>query len=156
GNTPLILAARRAGNSRTVQLLLARGADVNDRNNGGISPIIAGAASGDIETVRSLLDAGANADDCPDPKNPKAATNGDFRTPLMWAAFSNDVPMARLLLERGADPNRSTFFGTPLTHAAWSDAFEVADLLIDRGANVNARDSVAGFTPLHWAAGSET
>ena len=28
GNTPLILAARRAGNSRTVQLLLERGAEV--------------------------------------------------------------------------------------------------------------------------------
>jgi len=29
-------------------------------------------------------------------------------------------------------------------------------LLIDRGANVNARDAVADFTPLHWAAGDET
>ena len=29
-------------------------------------------------------------------------------------------------------------------------------MLIDRGANVNARDEVAGFTPLHWAAGDES
>src|SRR4029077_12287032 len=28
--------------------------------------------------------------------------------------------------------------------------------LIDRGANVNARDAVANFTPLHWAAGNES
>ena len=28
--------------------------------------------------------------------------------------------------------------------------------MIDRGANVNARDAVADFTPLHWAAGNET
>jgi ankyrin repeat protein len=40
GNTPLILAARRAGNSRTVQLLLDRGANATERNNAGISPII--------------------------------------------------------------------------------------------------------------------
>src|SRR6516164_6328363 len=59
GNTPLILAARRPGNSRTVRLLLERGADAAEHNNAGISPIISGAASGDLETVRLLLDAGA-------------------------------------------------------------------------------------------------
>src|SRR5262249_53236014 len=35
GNTPLILAARRAGNSRTVKLLLERGANATERNNAG-------------------------------------------------------------------------------------------------------------------------
>jgi hypothetical protein len=74
----------------------------------------------------------------------------------MWAAYYNDVRMVRLLLEHGADPNRSTFFGNPLSHACWNDGFEAAELLIDRGANVNARDAVANFTPLHWAAGNET
>ncbi len=46
GNTPLILAARRAGNSRTVKQLLERGASATEHNNVGISPIISGAASG--------------------------------------------------------------------------------------------------------------
>ncbi len=79
GNTPLILAARRAGNSRTVELLLERGANATERNNAGITPIISAgadiliiddpvkrnnagitpiisaAASGDLETVRILL-----------------------------------------------------------------------------------------------------
>ena len=73
GNTPLILAARRAGNSRTVKLLLERGADATERNNAGISPIISGAASGDLETVRLLLDAGAKADDFPKSNDPRAA-----------------------------------------------------------------------------------
>ncbi len=36
GNTPLILAARRAGNSRTVELLLEHGADANERNDAGV------------------------------------------------------------------------------------------------------------------------
>ena len=58
GNTPLILAARRAGNSRTVRLLLERGAGASERDAAGISPIIAGAASGDLDTERLLLDAG--------------------------------------------------------------------------------------------------
>ena len=64
--------------------------------------------------------------------------------------------MVRLLLAHGADPNRSTYFGNPLSQACWNDGFEAAALLIDRGANVNARDAVADFTPLHWAAGNES
>src|SRR5262245_61174158 len=74
----------------------------------------------------------------------------------MWAAYHNDERMVRLLLDHGADPNRSTYFGTPLSQACWHDGFEAAVVLIDRGANVNARDAVAGFTPLHWAAGDES
>jgi ankyrin repeat protein len=157
GNTPLILAARRAGNSRTVQLLLERGANATEHNNNGISPIMSGAASGDLETVQLLLDAGAKADDFPKSNDPRA--NGiatGFRTPLMWAAFHNDVRMVRLLLDHGADPNQSTYFGNPLSHACWNDGFEAAEVLIDRGAKVNARDAAADFTPLHWAAANET
>src|SRR5262249_20656033 len=139
GNTPLILAARRAGNSRTVKLLLDRGADGTERDKAGISPIIAGAASGDLETERLLLDAGAAAGDFPKSDDPRATDlAAGFRTPLMWAAYRNDVRMVRLLLDRGADPNRSTYFGSPLSQACWNDAFEAAELLIDRGANVNA------------------
>jgi ankyrin repeat protein len=157
GNTPLILASRRADNSRTVKLLLERGANATERNNAGISPIIAGAASGDLETVQLLLDAGAKADDFPKSNDPRVTDlAAGVRTPLMWAAYHNDVRMVRLLLDRGADPNQSTYFGSPLSQACWNDGFEAALLLIDRGANVNARDAVADFTPLHWAAGNET
>src|SRR5262249_51462665 len=86
GNTPLILAARRPGNSRTVQLLLERGADAAERNDAGIGAVLSGAASGDVETVRLLLDAGAKADDFPKSNAPRATEIvARFRTPLMWA-----------------------------------------------------------------------
>src|SRR5215468_5164993 len=157
GNTPLILAARRAGNTRTVQLLLKRGANPTERNEAGVGPVLSAAASGDVETVRLLLDAGAKADDFPKSNKPSAADPASsVRTPLMWASYHNDVRMVRLLLERGADPNQSTYFGNPLSHACWSDSFEAAELLIARGANVSAKDALANFTPLHWAAGSES
>ena|GEM_PF-543493 len=157
GNTPLILAARRAGNSRTVQLLLERGASVAERNKVGISPIIAGAGSGDSETVRLLLDAGAKAGDFPETNQSRAATRAaGFRTPLMWAAYHNNVVMIRLLLDRGADPNQETLYGSPLSQACWNESVEAAKVLIDRGAKVDFRDAFADFTSLHWAAGSET
>jgi ankyrin repeat protein len=157
GNTPLILAARRAGNSRAVQLLLERGARATEHNDAGVAPVLSAAASGDLETVRLLLDAGAKADEFPKSKLPMVADiAAGMRTPLMWAASHNDARMLRLLLERGADPNQSTYFGNPLSHACWSDSFEAAELLIANGANVNAQDALANFTPLHWAAGSES
>jgi ankyrin repeat protein len=156
GNSPLILAARRAGNSRTVKLLLERGAYPAERNNDDVSPIISGAASGDLETVRLLLDAGAKAGEFPKSNDTRTTDIvAGFRTPLMWAAYHNDVPIIRLLLDHGADPNQSTYFGNPLSHTCWNDGFEAALVLLDRGANVNAKDAVAGFTPLHWAAGDE-
>src|SRR5262245_63884620 len=106
GNTPLNLAARCAGNSRTVKLLLEHGANATERNDAGVGPVLAAAASGDVETMRLLLDAGAKADDFPKPNQPSAADLvAGMRTPLMWAAYHNDVRMLRLLLERGADPN---------------------------------------------------
>src|SRR5262249_11014455 len=134
GNTPLILAARRSGNSRTVKFLLDRGADATERNDAGVSPIIAGAASGDVETVRLLLHAGAKAEEFPKSNQPAADVMAGMRTPLMWAALHNDVGMIRLLLDRGADPNQSTYYGNPLSHACWHDNFEAAELLIARGA----------------------
>jgi ankyrin repeat protein len=157
GNTPLILAARRDGNSRTVELLLGRGADATEHNNAGVGAILSGAASGDVETVRLLLNAGAKADDFPQTDRSIAAElAAGFRTPLMWAAYHNDVRTTRLLLYRGADPNQSTYLGNALSHACWADSFEAAQLLLESGAKVNARDAVANFTPLHWAAGSES
>src|SRR5262249_31931456 len=120
------------------------------------SPVLAAAASGDLETVRLLLDAGAKADDVPKADDLRGRGFAGFRTPLMWAAYHNDVGMVRLLLDHSADPNQSTSFGNPLSQACWRDSFEAAELLIARGANVNARDALANFTPLHWAAGTES
>jgi ankyrin repeat protein len=138
-------------------MLLWRGADATERNSAGTGPVLAGASSGDVETVRLLLNAGAKGDDFPKSKKPTAAdVVASARTPLMWAAYHNDVRMVRLLLERGTDPNQSTYFGNPLSHACWSDSFDAAELLIAHGANVHARDAVANFTPLHWAAGTES
>jgi ankyrin repeat protein len=151
GNTPLILAARHAGYSRTVQLLLEHGADAKAHNAFQVTPLIAAAASGDFESVRLLLDAGAEVNEY------KGTTIlGGMRTPLMWAAFHNDVLMLRLLLQRGADPNHRSFFdGTALSAACGSNRFEAAELLLAHGAKVNATD-MAGFTALHWAAGTDS
>ena len=67
---------------------------------------------------------------------------------LMAAALSGNLALARLLLDRGADPNtRATLSGqTALMWAASQQHHEIVRLLIERGADVRAR-SAGGFTP---------
>src|SRR5438309_360613 len=112
------------------------------RQDTPMAPALAAAIrGGDTQTVAKLIEAGADAKagDFPETNHSRAATRAaGYRTPLMWAAFNNDVPMVRLLLERGADPNQATAYGSPLSQACWSDGVEAARILIDRGAKVDA------------------
>ena len=62
-------------------------------------------------------------------------------TPLHVAARKGHVEIAKLLLERGADPNIGDIYGwAPLHEAAQWGRTEVARLLLKRGANPNAKD----------------
>lgn len=71
-------------------------------------------------------------------------------TPLMQAVLYADADSARLLLERGADPNIRNEAGA--TALMWAvDDLEKTRLLIENGADVNAR-SDDGRTPLLIAA----
>src|SRR5215831_10889497 len=58
GNTPLILAARPANSHRTVQLLLAHGADAKATNFFGGNALMPAAAGGDARSVQQLLEHG--------------------------------------------------------------------------------------------------
>ncbi len=154
GNTSLLLAARKAGNSRTVKLLIERGADVNVANVFGSTALMAAAASGDIDSVRLLLDAGAEINAKPN-MTVDGFIMGGGRTPLMWAAYLDNEPLAKLLLERGAKIDIFTQIGSALGQAAWGGHVGVARVLLDAGAPVDQRDLIANYTPLHWAASSE-
>jgi ankyrin repeat protein len=152
GRAPLTLAARKYGNSKTVTLLLSKGADAKERNDRGVNPIQVAAACGDLDTLKLLVEAGADVSDFTAVSGPGASS---VRTPLGWAAYRNDVPMVRYLLERKADPNKATPFGTLLTWAAWGNSAQAAELLLAHGARTDVK-SGDGSTPLHWAAGNDT
>ncbi|OXU18039.1 hypothetical protein TSAR_003980 [Trichomalopsis sarcophagae] len=76
-----------------VQELLSAGADVNNRDHTGCSPIQCAIYTGDLELVEALIDAGANLD------------NGNYYgvTALHAAVLCRDAAMVRLLLSRKAD-----------------------------------------------------
>jgi uncharacterized protein len=72
--------------------------------------------------------------------DPNDDTGGDCpETPLHWAASSDDVDVAVVLIDGGADletPGGS--IGTPLDNAIGYGCWHVARLLVDRGAQVDA------------------
>jgi uncharacterized protein len=95
GFTTLGLAAFLGG-PEPVRVLLEHGADADDDadNPFGVRPVHAASAAHDHETMRLLLEAGAD---------PNERQRGGF-VPLHEAAHTDDVEMARLLLAHGADP----------------------------------------------------
>src|SRR5262249_17133303 len=129
-----------------------KGADAKERNDRGVNPIQVAAACGDLDTMKLLLEAGADVNDFTAVSGPGGSS---VRTPLGWAAYRNDVPMVRYLLEHKADPNKATPVGTPLTSAAWRNSARAAEVLLAHGARTDIK-SGDGTTPLHWAAGSDS
>jgi ankyrin repeat protein len=83
------------------------------------------------------------------------ARSPDGFTPLGYAAFFGGPAAARLLLERGADPNAHSanpLAVAPLHSAVAAKNKDMVALLLARGADANARQQ-EGYTPLMGAAG---
>jgi ankyrin repeat protein len=123
GFTTLGLAAFFGG-PEPVSLLLERGADADDdaENPFRVRPVHAATAAYDRESMRLLLEAGAD---------PNQRQQGGF-TPLHSAAHHDDVEMARLLLDHGADPALTADDGRDARRMAADDgSTRVAALLGD-------------------------
>lgn len=85
------------------------------------------------EMVAILIAAGAD---------PSAAVEGSWHaeTPLHWAASSDDVEVAKALIDGGADieaTGASIAGGGPLDDAVGYGCWQVARLLVERGARVD-------------------
>ena len=140
--TPLHIAARRAPPA-LIEALLAKGPDVNARNEGGWTPLHEVAArSNSPEVVVALLGAGADLE----------ARNEGGWTPLHEAAANNKSPaVATALLDAGADVNARNEGGwTPLHEAAFTGFPAVVVALLDAGADPKALDKRRKM-PWHYA-----
>jgi ankyrin repeat protein len=183
GMTSLLYAAREGADAATA-VLIKRGADLNLAEANGMTPLLMALLNNQLGSARQLLDAGANVN----------ADDFYGRTPL-WAAVeyrnldmnnraedsptTNNVdraanlPLIRLLLEKGANVNARTrevppsrkwlyslndvswvdYTGqTPFLRAAFSGDTTVMRLLLDHGADPDLATH-GGTTPLMAASG---
>jgi ankyrin repeat protein len=91
------------------------------------------------QIARQLMDAGADPDALTEGK-------GAPETPLHWAASTDDVDVAEVLVDAGADLETPCgSIGTPLANAVGYGCWNVARLLVDRGARVEHLWQAAGL-----------
>jgi len=116
---------------------------------GGLTPLLHAARQGNLDSVKALLDGGANID--------KVAADGT--TPLLMAVINAEYDTAVELINHGANPNRAAFNGVaPLwatINAEWQPRtrypqpqeqglqkatyLDVMEALLNHGADPNAR-----------------
>jgi len=197
GIPPISLAIRN-GHYDLAALLLEMGANVNGADDAGRTPLYIAVEmhsldwlpnqpppkpSGklnSIDLIELLLEKGANPNaqlratpppwkEAPPIQNAFTGVTGPGTTPFVRAAKNGDLPVMRLLLSKGADPNLATRNGTTALMAVVGglgrkdlaelriapeeedNAIAAIGLCMERGARLNAADDL-GQTPLHGAA----
>jgi ankyrin repeat protein len=80
-----------------MQFLLAQGANPNVADTKGVTPLVLATQLGFLEGAETLIAKGAKVD----------IPNATGETPLIGAVHRHDIPMLRLLLKSGADPDRA-------------------------------------------------
>jgi uncharacterized protein len=162
GETPL-MAAARAGDSESVRVLIAAGADPNAREETqGETALMWAAAENHADTVRVLVAGGADPDLA---SNALSLAPMDWLQigmvstvlpvggwpPLLFAARQNSTAAALALIEAGADPDIRDPDGlNALNVAIMNEHYDLAVALLEAGADPDAADRT-GMTALYGA-----
>ena len=133
--------AARAGDMDLVNELVAGGADINEPDATGETPLLAASLAGQTAIVELLLKADA------DP----TVRNDRGMLPLHAAAFAGDSSAVSILLEdelsTTVNDHENKFGVTPLIVAAEEDHGEVVTLLMGKGADLEIAER-HGYTAL--------
>ena len=171
GQTALMWAVSEK-NADAARLLISRGANVNAKTNplppprpldlifsaptpaGGMTALLFAARQNDLESVKALLDGGADIN----------LVSADGSSAILSCHCQRTYELAEFLLTKGADPNLADNRGRAALYAAidmrnleWStrpapagkdkvDGLDVIQALLSRGANPNAQ--LTGKIPL--------
>jgi ankyrin repeat protein len=123
-----------------VQKLLRRGIDPNSPNEKGVPALLVALQSGSPKSAVLLAQ---------EPQTRVEVSNPNNESALMMAALHNQIEVATVLIERGAEVNRKGW--TPLHYAATRGHIAMMRLLLENNAYIDA-ESPNGTTPLMMAA----
>jgi ankyrin repeat protein len=154
-----LIQRAKTGTSEEVQTVLANGAQVNDKDENGMTPLMyAAECNPDVEVIATLLAAGARVND----------RDQEGRSPLWYATSNaNSAEIITSLLKSGArvddrgtgevelPPISYKLDMTPLMRAAvLTDNPATISILVAAGAKVEDRTGEDSWTVLMLAAGS--
>jgi ankyrin repeat protein len=135
--------AVQAGASKQALEMIRTGADVNQPQGDGSTPLIWAVNRQDYDVAKALLEKKANPN----------AVNEFGATPLTEAARLNDTVLVNMLLDAGAKVDSANPDGeTILMLAVKNGNLQMAEKLVDSGANVNEVEKFHNNTPLIYAA----
>jgi hypothetical protein len=122
------------GDIDQVQLLLSRGANVNEKNRMGWTPLHTAVRNRRLALIEPLLAKGADIN----------ATDNRGQTPLMAAVYIGQKDAAELLIAKGADINIIAGGDNALSLAKKRRNTEIADLLVKHGAKEPSLEDLMG------------
>jgi len=152
-NQTALMWAAAEQHAKVAQVLIEANADLQAHTKSGFTALHFAARVGDIESTRILLGAGVdvNIKSQPDPGSGRgqgARGAGAGRGGAAERAGAARGPGAGF----GSRGDTNVGGSTPLLVATVRGHVPLALFLLDHGADPNVQD--AGFTPLHWAAGT--
>ncbi|KAF8771311.1 Ankyrin repeat domain-containing protein 50 [Argiope bruennichi] len=130
--------------TRSVELLLLYGADVNARDLQGLTPLMKACRNSQaVETVNLLISYGANVN---------AASIEDGKTALHYAVLLGNLEIVQILVYNGAIVNfpMERTRPPPLYYAVLRGDVAILEFLLDSGADINTVSVVVG-SALHLA-----
>jgi ankyrin repeat protein len=123
------------GLSQLSGTLLAKGAEINEKNSDGETALYRAAGGGHKDVVNLLLAERANIN----------AQGGKYGNALQAASDRGHKEIVQLLLEHGANINaQEGSYGNALQAASTEGHKETIQLLLEHGANINAQGEYCG------------
>ena len=132
--------AIKPDDDRTVKSLLSRGFDPDTLDPKGLSGLYLAIREPAPKIAKMLIEW---------PKTNIEIRTAQDESPLMMAALSGQIELARALIKRGAHVNKTGW--TPLHYAATKGHLDLIQLLLENYAYIDA-ESPNGTTPLMMAA----
>ena len=137
-----LTAIVRTGSFTQLKVALSNGANPNQTNNDGSTPLMWAAMTNQINKVKYLVKSSAELD----------AQDNNGRSALMFSAAKSNNAISRYLLSLKANPDLTDFVGqSSLFYAVINGSPSSVEIIAQATNNINQRDTLLGSTALQLA-----